>query len=137
MDFPTHFLASQLYTCYLFFCKQINTLSTINTYILLVVNHILKFILVHSLMDIFVVEVIKKPMDIDSPNRIISNLGTNPSLYCLSLAQIIFCRLNPSPQLSFYATLWRGHQCLLFYVLNITLYTIVEGMTNKILKINI
>ena len=31
----------------------------------------------------------------------------------------------------------RDQQCLVFYVLNISLYTIVEGMTNNLLKIKI
>jgi len=72
MDFPTLIFEhhGHIHATLCFF-ECIDALSNINAYILLVVNHILTYILLNSPMDIFVIEVIKKPMDIDSPNRII------------------------------------------------------------------
>jgi hypothetical protein len=98
MDSPTRIFEhhGHIYMLPSFFCKRIDALSNIKAYILVVVNHILTFISLNSPMEIFAIEVIKKLMDIDPPNRIIWNLGTNPSLCSLLLAQR--SSLNPSPE---------------------------------------
>lgn len=60
------------------------------------VNHILTFMPMYFMMDILVIEVIKKLMDIDSVNKIIWNLETKPTLYSLLFVQKTNVSITPS-----------------------------------------
>ena len=60
MDFSTCIFEHHGHILAIEFFGWIDSLSDINTNILLVVNHILTFILVHSFMDIIVIEVINR-----------------------------------------------------------------------------
>lgn len=55
---------------FLAYANGINA-SNFDTYIIFIVNHILTFIPLNSMIDILVIKVIQKPMDINSPNKII------------------------------------------------------------------
>jgi hypothetical protein len=81
----TSWLLATWLNVFLAYANGINA-SNFGTYIIFIVNHILTFIPLNSMIDILVIKVIQKPMDINYPNKIIWNLGTNPSLYSLSLA---------------------------------------------------
>jgi regulatory protein YycH of two-component signal transduction system YycFG len=55
---------------FLSYANAINA-SNFDTYIIFIVNHILTFIPLNSMIDILVIKVIQKPMDINYPNKII------------------------------------------------------------------